>query len=301
MLGLELQDNPRQDQVSYLPDPADHLYLLTSGWRAGVYAQDEWRLTDTLVATLGLRADRSNVNRTRLSPRAALIWQATPASNFKLMLGRAHRSPNVYEQDWDWSAGQYPSPLPAIADERIETAELVLDQRLAPGLAWRASAYQWSLRDMVMWSSSDWRFVSGPPVKARGAELSVDQRWSSGARLRASLSLQDARTVGGARLVNSPERMGKIHFSAPLPKGVHLGLEWLAESPRRTVDGGRVAGRAITNLHLSSRQLLPGLAFSVGVHNLLDKRYSHPIGTDNWTTSQEQDGRSLRLKLEARF
>jgi len=282
-------------------DPAYNLYLLSSGWRTGLYVQDEWRLSDTLVATLGLRADRNNVNGTRLSPRAALIWQATPASNVKLLVGRAHRSPNVYEQDWDWSAGQYPSPLPAIADERIETTELVLDQRLAPDLTLRASVYRWSLRDMVVWSSDDWLFVSGPRVKARGAELSSDKRWTSGARLRTSLSLQDAQTPDGMRLVNSPKWLGKLHFSAPLPVGGRIGLEWLAESRRRTVDGGHVGGHAITNLHLSSRQLVPGVELSLGVYNLLDKRYSQPIGTDNWATGLEQDGRSVRLKLEARF
>jgi outer membrane receptor protein involved in Fe transport len=302
MVGLEVQDNPRQDQTSaYVTDPAYNLFLLSSGWRTGLYVQDEWRLSDTLVATLGLRADRNNVNGTRLSPRAALIWQATPASNIKLLAGRAHRSPNVYEQDWDWSAGQYPSPLPAIADERIDTTELVLDQRLAPDLTLRASVYRWSLRDMVVWSSEDWLFVSGPRVKARGAELSTDKRWASGARLRTSLSLQDAQTPDGMRLVNSPKWLGKLHFSAPLPLGGRIGLEWLAESRRRTVDGGHVGGHAVTNLHLSSRQLVPGVELSLGVYNLLDKRYSQPIGTDNWATGLEQDGRSVRLKLEARF
>ena len=301
MFGLELQDNPRQDQASTLADPADNLYLLSRGWRAGLYAHDEWRLSDTLVATLGLRADRNSVNGTRLSPRAALIWQATPASNVKLLYGRAHRSPNVYEQDWDWSAGQYPSPLPAIADERIETAELVLDQRLAPDLALRAAVYQWTLRDMVVWSSDDWRYVSGPRVQARGAELSADKRWASGARLLGSVSLQDAESLGGTRLVNSPKWLGKLHFSAPLRAGGRIGLEWLAESRRRTVDGGHVAGHAITNLHLSSRQLLPGTELSLGIYNLLDRRTSQPIGPDNWTTALAQDGRSVRLKMEARF
>lgn len=301
MLGLELQDNPRQDQVSILADPADNLYLLSSGWRVGLYAQDEWRLSDTLVATLGLRADRNSVNRTRLSPRAALIWQAAPSSNVKLLYGRAHRSPNVYEQDWDWSAGAYPAPLPAIADERIETAELVLDQRLAPDLALRAALYQWSLRDMVEWSSSDWRFVSAAPTQARGAEFSADKHWASGARLRGSVSLQDAQVRGGTRLVNSPKRLGKLHFSAPLPMGGRIGLEWLAESRRRTVDGGHVAGHAVTHLHLSSGQLLPGVEWSLGVYNLLGKRYRQPVGPDNWSTALEQDGRSVRLKMEARF
>lgn len=301
MLGLELQDNPRQDQVSILADPADNLYMLAHGWRAGLYAQDEWRLSDTLVATLGLRADRNNVGGTHLSPRAALIWQASPVSTAKLLFGRAHRSPNVYEQAWDWSAGQYPTQLPAIADERIETTELVLDHRPAPDLALRASVYQWSLRDMVVWGDPDRWFVSGPPVRSRGAEVSADRRWASGVQLRASLSLQDARMQGGQRLVNAPRWLGKLHWAAPLPAGARIGVEWLAESRRHTVDGGHVAGHALTNLHLSSRHWLPGVEVSLGIYNLMGQRYRQPIGSDNWTTALAQDGRSVRLKLEAHF
>lgn len=300
MLGLELQDSPRQDQVGHYPDPLNNYYLLGSGWRAGVYAQDEWRLSDALVATLGLRADRNNVGGTHLSPRAALIWQASPVTTAKLLFGRAQRSPNVYEQDWDWAAGQYPAPLPAIADERIETSELVLDHRLAPDLALRAAVYQWSLRDMMVWNSAASRSDSGPPVRARGAEFSADRRWASGARLRASVSLQDAQMPGGQRLVNAPKWLGKLHVAAPLPGGARLGVEWLAESRRRTVDGGHVAGHAVTNLHLTQR-LLPGVDLSLGLYNLLERRYSHPVGSGNWSTALAQDGRSVRLKMEARF
>ena len=58
---------------------------------------------------------------------------------------------------------------------------------------------------------------------------------------------------------------------------------------------------AITNLHLSSRQLLPGAELSLGIYNLLERRTRQPTGTDNWTTALAQDGRSVRLKMEARF
>ncbi len=302
MLGLELQDNPRQDQVSEGSDLANNLYLLTSGWRAGIYAQDEWRISDTLVATLGLRADRNNLSgMTCLTPRVALIWKSAPNSSFKLLAGRAHRSPNVYEQDWDWSAGQFPSPLPVMAAERIDTTEVVLDHRLSPDLALRASAYQWALRDLIVWSSDEWKFVSGPRIKARGVELSADKLWASGARLRGSVSLQDAKSQHGMRLVNSPKWLGKLHFSAAFPARAHLGFEWLVESRRRTVDGAHTGGHSNVNLHLSSRQLVPGVELSLGVYNLMNKRSSQPIGVDNWTTSLERDGRSIRLKMEARF
>ncbi len=72
MLGLEYQDNSRQDQTNEdLVNPANDLVIPGSGWRTGVYVQDEWALSDTLTTTLGLRLDRSNITDNEFSPRAA--------------------------------------------------------------------------------------------------------------------------------------------------------------------------------------------------------------------------------------
>ena len=102
MLGMEYQDNSRQDQGNEdLLDPANNIEISRSGWRAGVYVQDEWALGESVTATLGLRLDRNNVTGNDLSPRAALIWQATPDTTLKALYGRAHRAPNVYERDFD--------------------------------------------------------------------------------------------------------------------------------------------------------------------------------------------------------
>ena len=137
--------------------------------------------------------------------------------------------------------------LPAIADERIETTELVLDHRPAPDLALRASVYQWSLRDMVVWGDPDRWFVSGPPVRSRGAEVSADRRWASGVQLRASLSLQDARMQGGQRLVNAPRWLGKLHCAAPQPAGARSGGAWLA-ARRRPAAAGAAALLLVTHV-----------------------------------------------------
>ena len=207
----------------------------------------------------------------------------------------------MYEQDWDWSLGQYPVPLPAVAGETIDTAETVIDHRPRPDVSLRASLYHWALRGPVVWSSEQWRFVSGPRIQSRGVELSASRVWSGGTRLRGSVSLQDASGADGVQLVNSPRWLGKLHWVAPLPGGALLGLEWLAESRRRTVDGGHLPGLALTHLNLGSGRLLPGVEVSLGIRNLWNKHYSQPLGTDNWTTSVVQAGRSWNLKLEARF
>ncbi len=302
MLGLDLQRHPSQDQsAQYLPDPSYDLFYLTKGWRTGVYAQDEWTLSEALTATLGLRADRNNVNGTQLSPRAALIWKDGADATYKMLYGRAHRSPNAYERDWAIDSGPYPTLQPAIRAERIDTLELVADRRFAHGMSLRASLYHWSLRDLIVFHSADWRFVSGSPVRAKGMELSAARGWASGARLRTSLSLQDARSNASGRLVNAPRWMAKAHAVLPLASGWRAGLEVLSEGSRLAEDGRERRGPVLVNLHLSSTRLGPGVSVTFGVRNLLNQRYRQPVGIDNWAPDVEQDGRSLSVKLEARF
>lgn len=293
MVGLELQDNPRQDIAPDLPN---------SGWRAGVYVQDEWRMSEALVATLGLRADRNNVNGTELSPRAALIWQAAPTSTLKLMAGRAHRAPNASERNWLYYEDGSQTQLPAVDSESIDTLELVVDHRVVPDLSVRGALYQWSLKDLIVVDREMWMFVSGPRAKATGLELSADKTWGWGGRLRASLTRQQARFVQGEGLANSPHWLGKLHFSTPLPTaGLRLGYEWQLESARRAASGARLPGHGLTNLYLTASPWAPGVSVSLGIYNLFDKIYRQPLPESNWITELPQDGRSIRLKMEVRF
>jgi len=82
MVGVEYQDDARAD-ITYeeLANPDNYRIVIpTSGYDLGVYAQDEWSLTDTLTATLGMRVDFNDAIDTQWSPRLGLIWQPTPAT-----------------------------------------------------------------------------------------------------------------------------------------------------------------------------------------------------------------------------
>ena len=305
MLGLELQDNARYDQaILDLAAPANDIFIPGSGYRVGLYAQDEWRIADTLTATLGLRVDRNNVTGTKSSPRAALIWQATPATTIKALYGRAHRAPNAYERDYADGLAQVANP--ALQGESIDTLELVADQRVGRDLTLRGSVYQWTMRDLVTLGidpvSGLSQYQSGDPIKARGLELSADKTWASGARLRGSVSFQSVAYVGGTKVLNSPKVLGKLNLSGPLPvAGLRAGYELRYDSQRLSLDGSRLGGYALSNLNLSTQALAKGLELSLAVYNLFDKRYAHPGADSNWQNALEQDGRSVRVKLSYGF
>ncbi len=305
MVGFEAQDNARTDQATLdLANPANNIEIPNSGYRIGVYAQDEWRIGEALTATLGLRTDRNNATGTQTSPRAALIWQALLGTTLKVLAGRAGRAPNVFESQYDDGRTQVRNP--ALKDERVDTFELVVDQRAGRDLTLRGSAYQWSMSDLVTLgidpASGLTQYRSGEKVKARGLELSADKTWNSGARLRGSVSMQDVAYVSGGSLPNSPETLGKLNLSSPLHwAGLRAGYELRYDSKRLSLDGSRLGGYALSNLTLSTDALARGLELSIGVFNLLDKRYAHPGADTNWQNSFDQGGRSVRVKLSQKL
>ena len=108
--------------------------------------------------------------------------------------------------------------------------------------------------------------------------------------------------AGGAELPNVPKILGKVNLSAPLPfMGWRAGYELRYDSKRLSLDGTRLGGYAVSNLHLSTEALAKGLELSLGIHNLFDKRYAQPAADTNWQNALEQDGRSMRARMNYRF
>jgi iron complex outermembrane receptor protein len=305
MIGLETQENSRENQAAVYPiDPAADYFIGRSGYRIGVYGQDEWRVGESLAATLGLRIDRDDATGAKTSPRLGLIWQAASATTLKALYGVAHRTPNSYERDYDDGVTQV-SNL-ALHGETIDTLELVADQRVSRNLALRASVYQWTLDDPITLGIEPVgglpQYQSGETVKARGVELSADNTWDVGARLRGSFSAQDAAYADGRDLPNSPKLLGKLNLSAPVAvAGMRAGYELQYDSRRLTLDGTYLGGYVLSNLILSTDRLAPGLALSLGLYNLFDKHYAQPGADTNWQNAFEQDGRSIMLKVVYRF
>jgi iron complex outermembrane receptor protein len=309
MVGVEGQDAPVIDQSLHgygFVNPLADFLIQSPGYRVGAYVQDEWKIAERVSATLGLREDHNNVTGSTASPRAALIWQVASATTLKALYGVAHRAPNAYERDYGDGNSQIANP--ALRGETIRTFEIVADHRIGPDLTLRASLYQWKMSHLITQvfnpaSGVPPQYQSGPEADAHGVELSADKTWDSGARLRASVSKQDTYYQrGGADLLNSPDMLGRLNASAPLPYfGLGLGYELDYDSSRLTRDGITLGGFAVSNLTLSTVALHRGLDVSLGMYNLFDKRYWEPGAENNWQNSFQQDGRSIRIKFTQKF
>lgn len=250
--GLQVQ-GPGQDR-----DPGD-LADTARGPGLGLDAQDEWRVSPTLLATSGLRLDRQGRTGTTTRPRAALAWQVTPLTVLKALIGTLRAARGVCagacgDAGGPGDGGDLLGPT-ALAGARTASHELTAEHRVGPGLALHGTAFRRSVRDAG---------TAGPGdrVQARGLRLRADQTWERGGRLSGSLALQRVDDARGAASDDVPRLLGRLDLSLPLP-GVLLACE---------LSGGRVGGGGVASLNLSLALRPVGLGLTLGLQHLPDRR-----------------------------
>ena len=135
-----------------------------------------------------------------------------------------------------------------------------------------------------------------------GVQGEVERLWRDSSSVRVSYSLQHAQDQSGARLANSPKQIAKFDAMMPLLgdklRG-GLALRYLGSRLSRT--DAEIGSYTTADLTLSSERLFPGVDVSFSIYNLFDKSYSDPVSDVHRQDHVAQDGRSVRLKITARF
>jgi outer membrane receptor protein involved in Fe transport len=134
-------------------------------------------------------------------------------------------------------------------------------------------------------------------------ELEYESIWQSGAKLRASYTVQRATDdTTGNMLANSPRQVGKFNLSAPLARsGSVTGFEAQYVGRRHTLAAAETGGYCIANWSFFLANVAPGLDLTAGAYNLFDRRYADPAGEELVQDAIQQDGRNFRMKLIYRF
>lgn len=304
LTGIDVQYDSRRDLFNYDDDPrVDFLDERTTNHRAGVFLQDEIRLTDTFLVNAGGRFDHDGVTGSHFSPRLALVYDSQRGTNLKLIVGTAFRSPNLYETTYTRNYG----PTDArVSEEKITTRELVWTQQLAERTSLTASLFDYSLYDLIEATLNEQEesvfFLNRGDARTRGAELALDHVWEQGALLRASYGYARASAVGSAAVLeNSPRQLAKLNFSAPIT-GTRLraAIEARYVGKRAgllaTVDAYTLVNTSLTWTSTDARFDVVG-----SIHNLFDERYADPAGSSFAQNAIEQDGRTGFLRLVRRF
>jgi iron complex outermembrane receptor protein len=246
----------------------------------------------------GIRRDDFSATGDSTNPRAAILFTPNRSTTIKLLYGSAFRSPNVYEAFYEDSLTPWKAH-PDLKPESIRTTELVWEQRLSPETMLVGSAFHITADDLIDEQLEPveqiyWYDNIGS-MTSNGVELGLQMRRQNGLWARLSGSAQRVATEDGPPS-NSPRFLLKGGLSTSPWAPFHAGIEGIFEASRRTRDGDKTEPFLLLNGTIS-RQLAERFRLSLSVRNLLDTRYSTPVGPELLPQAIRQDGRTFQLKM----
>jgi iron complex outermembrane receptor protein len=296
VLGGEYQNNFVQQLNNFDVDPyTEYFDIDTGSYRYGFYLQDEFALTSQLTLSAGVRYDNYSASGDTTNPRLALIYKPWNEIAFKLIYGTAFRAPNLAVR------------TDGLKPEKIESLEAVTEYQATRNLRLTATAFYNDVTDLINKipdpnNSALLIYTNNQRVTMQGLEFEGEYRWGNGARLRGSYAYADAKDQEtGEWLDNSPNHLAKLNVSAPLWRDwLHGGAELQYVGERKS-KASKLPGYTLVNLTLNSTNIVPGLAISASLYNVLDKRYSAVAGVETSIDQIPQDGRNFRVWLSYRF
>ncbi len=305
-VGMEYEDDIRQKQRNYDEDPyVQYLNDERGSYYYALYAQDEFSIFDNLLLNAGVRHDHYKSFGGTTNPRVALIYNPWKLTTIKLLYGQAFRAPSTNELYYE-DGGISTRANPNLEPETMKSMEIVLEQYLN-GYRFTSSAFLYKIKNLITMQGelpvTLLSYQNVGDVEARGIEMELEKRWSSGIESRISYSFQEVEDRDtGRTLTNSPKHLAKANMYVPIFKEkLATGVELQYTGPRKTYEGNDAGGALVANLTLLSRNLWKDLTISGSVYNLFDKKYSDPVSTEHQQSAIEQNGRNFRIKVTYRF
>ncbi len=274
------------------------------GHLAGLYVQDEWRLSEGWLLNLGARYDHHSSFGGAFNPRLGLIQRVTPRTTLKYLAGTAYRAPNTYELNYqDGGASQKVNPA-GLKPERIRTLEFVAEHETRSDWLLTGTLYQYHIRDLITQvtdpADSLLMYTNQDTLESTGLGLQAERRWEDGRHFRFSVSRQRSRDNRGNRVSLSPDLLAKATASLPLG-GWNLGLECHFVGSRRDSAGGDIGAYSVTHLNLIAPLLANRGEISLRIRNLFDRRYGDPPGDEHAQTWIAQEGRGIETRFRWPF
>lgn len=276
-----------------------------------VFIQDEIALGQDWALTLGARLDDHEIFGRETSPRAWLVWRATPELTFKAGYGEAFRAPTLKQISPNYVGAEGPHTFLGNADIQPETSrsfELGVDWHDEHSV-YTANLYRNEIDDLIYYRRL--RMEPGIPprtvyqydnieeARIEGLELSASRALGYGLTINATLNWMDARDAKtDAKLNGRPEftatpalewNTGKWNA---LLQWEYIGKQYLEGATGQE----RAPGYNLVNASLGYR-LQENLMLRGGVQNIGDLRLEDKSELFGYV----EQGRTGWLAVEASF
>lgn len=211
--------NPLSDQSVTINDSSSK-----TGYLYSLYAQDEWKIADTVTVNYGLRFDRMNeyVQTGQVSPRIGIVYQPTKATTIHAGYARYFTPPpfelvsNSTVGLFNGTTNQSPSARnDAVKPERSHYFDIGISQRVTSSLTLGLDAYYKRSSDLLDEGQfgtalifSPFNYASG---RTYGLELTASYKHGNvSAYLNVAYSRAQGRDIESAQMNFSPEELAYI-------------------------------------------------------------------------------------------
>lgn len=281
---------------------------------ASVFMQDEYQLGEKLNLVVGGRYDYNPRTKTRITPRAAVVWMPHKNTSVKAIYGSAYRAPNtneLYGED-----GYLYASNPNLKPERMRNLDLVFEQRIKQNLKFTLNLFDYRMLDLLDQVQdpvdSLYRFFNVGTAGGAGAEGELEMRLKGGIAGFANYSFQKIRNISeDADLTNSPCHIGKVSLSIPFLKHFRISPEGRFETSRLTVNDTETPAFALLNATLlfhpvlnhegGKGKFLERFTLSAKAYNILNTTYYHPGSIELIPDQFQQDGRNFVVRLQVKI
>jgi iron complex outermembrane receptor protein len=271
----------------------------------GAFIEDEYKPTDWLSVTTGVRVDQVQRVGTSVSPRFAGILSPTKDDTIKALYGRAFRDPNLYEL-------LYTSPPPDgligninLKPEVVDTFELAWERQYGQGWQSTLNGYLWKMSN----SMEDYTYPNGSlqtrnsgTIWADGVEAEVDKRWKDGGSWRTYASYSNANENGNG-LTHSPSWIAGSSAAVQIVKHCYLSLEPQIVGGMKSDLGQYTHPTFITNVVFTSKEFAPGWTFQAGAYNLFAQfaRLPRDGPFDQYQATTDYPGTTYLVSFSKKF
>ncbi|MFD1238544.1 TonB-dependent receptor plug domain-containing protein, partial [Latilactobacillus sakei subsp. carnosus] len=200
-----------------------------------------YRALDPLIINGGVMWEHSKLTGEYVSPQLGATLKLTPQASIRANVSKAYRTPDLYDQQAQWSyvfngIRSIPANASGEEAEEITSYEIGYFQHVPRlGLTYDLSFYREELRKLVPSTKkyedavADGSLSRGYTYDAdiEGVEFEVDWRHSNGAMVRATAAYQDTQTEEEKLLVTVAPLVTTLFISAPLHENIWFNTSYI--------------------------------------------------------------------------
>ena len=255
-----------------------------SATHKALFAQDEIGLTSNLMATVGARLDRHEIFGSEVSPRAYLVWQATPELIVKGGYGQAFQAPTLKQISPNYVGAEGPHTFlgnSAVRPETSRSFELGADWQSGP-LALRGVAFHNRVKDLISVKvvrtqgiRRTYQYINVERATVRGLEAGLTWTLAPAWRWNNDLTVMRTKDGSGKELASRPAHVLQTQLQWRGPMGLNARIS-ATHTGRQYAIGMGMAGNklpAYTTFNLGlGQQVNKNLSWNLGLENAGDLR-----------------------------